>query len=555
MADHWDEYDVSIEHPGMQQAKRIERGATTIDAGNILFSPEDKKRMKQLIAMNYNEEPDGNGGKLIDDKDYRLEKKKRISLSGLSESSDDDDLSSPLQKIQRTSASSVTPLRRKQSVRVTKKQIELDVENFPGGEKAVNDIIEKLETFFGDNFDEFWYARLMDGIENYTKSLSKPEKYRKEKPKYLRKPDNPHRHAKQVDVAADIFGALGGAVMEKEKDYEKIREESVEKMRNNKVYQFCMLLSGFTNERMDKYWITPSEKGSIPMIRTDDRPVENFTNVEITDIQKMGSGYTNDDRFNVYFGAAKKTMWLTREDLEYLAGKKFPRNVTGKNPLKPGYKLDVDINKLLDDRRKVPGVSMQRPRVQDFGRVNERAERGMDQSLNMYPEIGGAFHNWYVSTSWADGKLHLSPMVYAHLEEAHSMLQLKWKHLSNVPLYVFVESDQMRTYFARLVAFNMRISDVLSGKRYHSNATYPRINNERARLLNVFRHVNVNGDELQYYRQEGSGGFVRGAEYTERYLDNLATVQHRRSSTPWQNNMDEFERMSNLTKNLLSKFT
>lgn len=532
MADHWDEYDVSIEHAGMQEAKRIERGATTIDAGNILFSAEDQKRMRQDIALNRGREEE---------------------LTELNDNpppppppsppSDDDNPS------YRPPPSSREWKRRK-TVKKTKEQIYKAVQG-SGGDDSVNELIEALETTYGDNFDKFVHARLMDGIELYKDSLIEPEKYRKEKPKYLRIPDNPHRHAKQVDVAAEIFGALGGKVMEKEKEYEKIREDSIEKMRNNKVYQFCMLLAGFTNERMDKYWITPSEKGSIPMIRTDDGPEENLTKVKIKEKQKMGSGNEDDDRFNVFFEAANRSMWLTRKDLKYLAGEKFPRTLFGEDRVKIGYMLDVDINKLLDDRRKVPGVSMRRPQIQESGRANER---GMDQSLNMYPEIGGGFHNWYVSTSWADGKLHLSPMVYAHLEEAHSMLQLKWKHLNTVPLYVFVESDQMRTYFARLVAFNMRISDVLSGKRYHSNATYPRINNERARLLNVFRHVKVIGDELEYYRQGDSDGYVRGAAYTERYLDNLATVQHRSSSTPWQNNMDDLEKIGNRAKNILSQF-
>ena len=522
MADHWDEYDVSIEHPGMQEAQRIERGATTIDAGNILFSAGDIKTMHQMIALRY-------------------EKEKLLTAI-------DDNSPSP--------TGNAPQKRRTKSVKIVKQEIGEEVREYSRlhGDRALDEKIEELETKFGDNFDKFVNARLMDGIDFYDEYLITPDKIQND-PKYLRKPNNPHRHAKQVDVAADIFGALGGKVMEKEKEYEKIREDSVEKMRNNKVYQFCMLLSGFTNERMDKYWITPSEKGSIPMVRIDDDgPEENLTKVKIIDKQTMGSG-KEDDRFNVFFEAANRSMWLTRKDLKYLAGEKFPRTLFGEDRVKPGYMVDVDINKLLDDRRKVPGVSMQRPQVQQFGRANERAERGMDQSINMYPEIGGGFHNWYVSTSWADGKLHLSPMVYAHLEEAHSMLQLKWKHLNNVPLFVFVESDQMRTYFARLVAFNMRISDVLSGKRYHSNATYPRINNERARLLNVFRHVKVDGEELRYDRREDNASHVRGTAYSERYLDNMATAHYRSnmcSSTV--TSMVEVERMSNLTKNILSKY-
>ena len=68
-----------------------------------------------------------------------------------------------------------------------------------------------------------------------------------------------HNHLRQVDGAAEVYSLIGGEVDKRSITYEKIREQSVETMRENPTYQFCMLLAGFNNDNMDKYWITPSE--------------------------------------------------------------------------------------------------------------------------------------------------------------------------------------------------------------------------------------------------------------------------------------------------------
>lgn len=121
---------------------------------------------------------------------------------------------------------------------------------------------------------------------------------------------------------------------------------------------------------------------------------------------------------------------------------------------------------------------------------------GLGISINRMEDIGdegvskaAKFHNWYVNTPWADMTIFLSPMVYAHIEEAHQVVQNKWDHLKGCPLSGFVESMGVRNYFARLVAFCIKTSVNLSSKRYHLMAAYGRINKEKMKILNIFRHV------------------------------------------------------------------
>lgn len=42
-------------------------------------------------------------------------------------------------------------------------------------------------------------------------------------------------------------------------NWEYKREEKLIDLRQHPTYQFCMLVTSFTNEKMDKYWISPSE--------------------------------------------------------------------------------------------------------------------------------------------------------------------------------------------------------------------------------------------------------------------------------------------------------
>lgn len=170
------------------------------------------------------------------------------------------------------------------------------------------------------------------------------------------------------------------------------REEAIKKMRQDMTYQFVMLLSGFTNEKMSKYW--------------------------------------------------------TRN--EGASGRK--RGATDS----AGCSVDVPDN-------------------------YDCQSKG-DQKV---------YHDWYVNTSWADGMIYLTPMVYGHMEEALTALTQKFHHLEEARLEHFIESPRVRTLFARLVAMCIRISDLLSGKKYHLNSTYRRVNMERQRLMNVFKHIKL----------------------------------------------------------------
>ena len=240
-------------------------------------------------------------------------------------------------------------------------------------------------------------------------------------------------HSKQVDGAAEVYSLKSGANPSRDRiRYEKIRESSIESMRKNPVYQFCMLLAGYNNTKLSKYWITPSES------------------VEISQAQRHKIKADQNER--------SRAKGLVPDDEEYAM-------------------------KLNDTR----------------------------------------FHNWYTQTAWADGMIHLSPHVYAHIEEAYAMVTKKWKHLGNVPLSKFIESIDVRGYFGRLVSWNMRTSEVLSGQRYHLDSTYRRVNVEKAKVLQMFKHVRLVDNELKYHRSMRYGGYVPGTQTdTNEYLDQKA---------------------------------
>lgn len=188
--------------------------------------------------------------------------------------------------------------------------------------------------------------------------------------------------------------------------WEDKRENAIKKMRQDSTYQFVMLLSGFTNEKMSKYW-TRSET------------------------------------------ASKGKRSMNKETAE----------------------CSVDV-----------------PENYDCGNLS-------DAKL---------YHDWYVNTSWADGMIYLTPMVYGHMEEALTALTQKYTHLEDAKLEYFIESSRIRTLFARLVAMCIRVSDVLSGKKYHLNSTYKRVHMERQRLMNVFKHVHIKNEKLVYERRDAN---------------------------------------------------
>jgi hypothetical protein len=64
--------------------------------------------------------------------------------------------------------------------------------------------------------------------------------------------------------------------------WEHKREKKLMNLRDNPVYQFCMLVTSFTNERMDRYWVAPSENQAEHL-----RP-------GVQTVGKLTSGYAND---------------------------------------------------------------------------------------------------------------------------------------------------------------------------------------------------------------------------------------------------------------------
>ena len=117
------------------------------------------------------------------------------------------------------------------------------------------------------------------------------------------------------------------------------------------------------------------------------------------------------------------------------------------------------------------------------------------------PSLDGATQSltkWYHNIEWADGLVHLTPMIYGHIEEAYTVIKQKWAHLRHVPLHKFTDSLDVRSMFARLVAMGIRTSDVLSGRRYHLQSTYSRVNMEKMRLINYWHQVKYTGTDLVY---------------------------------------------------------
>ena len=173
--------------------------------------------------------------------------------------------------------------------------------------------------------------------------------------------------------------------------WEEERETQIKLMRDDPTYKFVMLLSGFTNEKISKYW--------------------------------------------------------TRKES---ASKGAQENPTC--GLEPEFACSIS------------------------GQRNTEAKK---------------YHDWYVNTSWADGMTYLTPMVFAHMEETLTALTQKFEHLRMARLEHFIESPRVRSLFARLVAMCIRITDVLSGKKYHLDSTYRRVHMERQRLMNTFKRIHL----------------------------------------------------------------
>mgnify|MGYP000863191461 CR=1 FL=1 len=374
-----------------------------------------------------------------------------------------------------------------------------------------------------------------------------------------------HSHEDQVRGAVEVAKLVGVEPEEGEIKYEITRENMVAQMRQNKTYQFCMLLAGFTGEKMDKYWITPSEVNQGGQKRKHEE-----INEEQREKVKRKVYKVFDTANKIYEEAGtipqvviqsfgRKMMFISNilrgTGLNYIqeAAKEYIDDVESVPDGEKAFNEKVDKIKEYAENIKdltiveFPELNMSAPTTKKTttrGRSNTGSGSAGDlkatlaanektrASTGASSELNSEFHNWYVNTSWADGRIHLSPTLYAHIEEAYTVLRMRWKHLKEVDLSYFIESPTVRAYFARLVGFCIRTSDTLSGKRYHLQANYRRVNFEKAKLSNIFRHVHFRGRQLVYDRSDDSGRYVPGTKdwSNKEYLDTKATVQSRELS-------------------------
>ena len=279
-----------------------------------------------------------------------------------------------------------------------------------------------------------------------------------------------HSHLRQVDGAAEVYSLIGGDVDKRSITYEKIREQSVETMRENPTYQFCMLLAGFNNDKMDKYWITPSETLRRKSKRRKMTKKEDVLSKEIIELEATlrDVRQRNDDLRDRRSELDKK---LTDEQWkidalktivsaidEYIENKNKGVNVFMESDLKIKKmkhlvlqhvvnifnkntwvdSFNQNKDRLIKEAEKEAddfeyqnpsvdlGVLMQQ--MKDIKRLNEEISN-KKKAREAYSHLSDprGFHDWYTSTAWADGRLHLSPLIYAHIEEAYNVKM-------NVPL-------------------------------------------------------------------------------------------------------------------------
>ncbi len=238
------------------------------------------------------------------------------------------------------------------------------------------------ELSLGKNYDKLPAADLSDGNTNEKRK----EEVRASLPPWMTQPDD------------------------KTLNWEHKRENKIIDLRQHPTYQFVMLVTSFTNEKMSKYWVAPSENQAEHLASGT------------KEVGKVGSG------FSCSFKSKKESM-------------------------------------------------------------NEANQN---------------FHSYYVDSPWIEGIIYLSPSIYGHIEEAYVAITQKHQHLSRVPLNLFVSTPRIRTMFAKLVAFGIRGSDFLSQKRYNLDSTYTRLNMEKRRIMNYWRHVQYSDNTLYYFHADGS---------------------------------------------------
>ncbi len=414
----------------------------------------------------------------------------------------------------------------------------------------------------------------IDNMLKYMYSLKSESEVRKEINNILRTGGGgipKHDHLRQVDGAAEVYSLIGGEVDKRSVTYEKIREQSVETMRENPTYQFCMLLAGFNNDKMDKYWITPSEIMLKKNRKRKIDPILDRTSEGDKLSKEIISLETQLRNITYYIESVKDDIdpeipltdeqWK-RDALEFIVAsmKRYFGTIeeTDNNGVKINKMLQILMEYVVtylnadtwfnvlsttivkrieeaveeektftyDSSKNVINLSKLNTSYKQIEKITEQI-KNKKKARQSYSHLSNpqGFHNWYTTTAWADGRLHLSPLVYAHIEEAYNVVRRKWGHLKGVPLNLFIESPDVRSYFARLVAWCMRTSDCLSGKRFHLQSTYARVNHEKHKLLNIFRHVTVGKRELLYNRNPEPYPYISGTQTNiNNYLDDKQLI-------------------------------
>jgi hypothetical protein len=181
-------------------------------------------------------------------------------------------------------------------------------------------------------------------------------------------------------------------------------------------------------------------------------------------------------------------------------------NPVGEGETPPWIKKDADVVE-FEQKRTERIKAMRNSKVYKFvmllsGFTNEKMSKFWTRNTGTVTSKGSAdtqkeYHGWYINTDWADGMVYLTPVVYAHMEEALTAITQRHRHLREAKLFQFIESPRIRSIFARMVAMCYRLSTALSGHKYSLDGTYKRVNMERQRLMNVFKHVHLKPDIIK----------------------------------------------------------
>ena len=123
------------------------------------------------------------------------------------------------------------------------------------------------------------------------------------------------------------------------------------------------------------------------------------------------------------------------------------------------------------------GASQQ---YQGGGLVKNTALQQEEQNVSQYVTDRRDF----LSSPEVYGKLFLTPLIFAHINEAQQLIE----NLCNTSIDVDeLIKTRHATYFARLVALRMNTSRFLGGRYYHLNSNFGRLQMQTNRLMAYFK--------------------------------------------------------------------